>query len=56
MGGHRGVPEPYIILEECVGEAIYDSPEDGENAKGQSPELPTPPPKDARQDKKPGSK
>ena len=53
MGGHRGVPEPYIILEECVGEAIYDAPEDGDNAMGQSPEVPPLPPKDARQDDAP---
>jgi hypothetical protein len=54
MGGHRGVPEPYIILEECVGEAIYDSPEDGDKTKGESPRTSPPPPKDVRPDKNPG--
>jgi hypothetical protein len=55
MGGHRGVPEPYIILEECVGEAIYDSPEDEDKDKGASPKSSPPSPKDARPDKKSGS-
>ena len=55
MGGHRGVPEPYIILEECVGEAIYDSPEDGDGPKGESPIKSPPSPKDTRPDKKPDS-
>jgi len=56
MEGHQGVPEPYIVLEECVGEAIYDSPEDSESATGHSPEIPPLPLKDASEDKNSGSR
>ncbi len=55
MGEHRGVAEPYIILGECVGEAIYDSPEDGDKAKGAHPKISPLAPKDARPDKEPDS-
>jgi hypothetical protein len=56
MEGHQGMPEPYIILEESVAEAIYDSPEGGDNATGQSPEISPLPPKDVSEDKNPDSR
>lgn len=52
MGGHQGVPEPYVILKEFVCEAVYDPPEERESPQAQNPE--DSPPKDVRQDGKPG--
>ncbi len=56
MERHQGVPEPYIILDEIVGDAIYDPPNvAGDQAKDRAPQN-SPPPNGDGQNERPGSK
>jgi hypothetical protein len=44
MERHQGVPEPYIILDELVCDAIYDFSDGGDDTtQDRAPQMPPPP-------------